>query len=173
MPPGGRAALDFAAAAAQQSRLFGARADAQLLAQQAGQRIGLLILKKEFIDGYQLQGIINGPQQHGLRGGTESNILIAGATAALLDTFTIVKKNEHLKSLRTYFISQMEKICKPIPYLDILSLGENLLSSSIISTFDNEIRNLKVKKIKRKIKNLKRKVVLCLKGIMVFVFLDI
>lgn len=86
------------------------------------QGIGLLIVRKDFISGYNLQGIINGTQQNGLRGGTESNILIAGAIASMLDTFIDrEKKNNHLKILKKTFLLCMFKICDQIHYSAILA----------------------------------------------------
>jgi cysteine desulfurase len=84
--------------------------------------IGLLIMRQSLIKGYGLQSIISGTQQGGLRGGTESTVLIAGAVGALLDTFSKRdQKNKHLKNLRKRFLEQLEKFCDVVSYCDLLA----------------------------------------------------
>lgn len=63
--------------------------------------VGMLIIRKSFVEGYRLQGQIAGSQQAGLRGGTENLPGIAGATAALISNFRKrVEKNARLAKLR-------------------------------------------------------------------------
>jgi cysteine desulfurase len=90
------------------------------------QGIGLLILKRKFIDGYKLRGIINGTQQNGLRGGTESVNNIAGAAAALSCNFNNRdRKNRHLMQLRNHLIDGLKKIAPVINYADAISTKNN------------------------------------------------
>jgi cysteine sulfinate desulfinase/cysteine desulfurase-like protein len=72
--------------------------------------VGLLIVKNEFLEGYKLNSQIFGSQQHALRGGTENIPLIAGAIAAMMDTFKDrAKKNAHMAALKAAFITGLSK----------------------------------------------------------------
>ena len=63
--------------------------------------VGLLIIKKNIVDGFDLKAIINGSQQYGLRGGTEDLPGIAGSIEALKQTFQDrTSKNKHLMKLK-------------------------------------------------------------------------
>jgi cysteine desulfurase len=63
--------------------------------------VGMLIIRKSFVNGYKLQGQIAGSQQSGLRGGTENLPGIAGATAALISNFRKrAEKNTRFTRLR-------------------------------------------------------------------------
>jgi cysteine desulfurase len=79
--------------------------------------MGLLILRKTFVDGYKLQGQISGSQQAGLRGGTENLPGIAGATGALISNFRKRReKNARLEQLRALMLELLT--CKnPWGYL--------------------------------------------------------
>jgi cysteine desulfurase len=84
---------------------------------------GLLILNKQFVDGYKLDGIIHGSQQFGLRGGTQDVSLIASAYAAL--NFTFKKRNEknaHLFKLKERLVKTLsDKFPVVEDYKDYLS----------------------------------------------------
>lgn len=68
--------------------------------------VGMLIIRKTFVDGYKLQSQIAGSQQAGLRGGTENLPGIAGAVGALVSTFRRRKeKNARLAQLRADLIA--------------------------------------------------------------------
>lgn len=63
--------------------------------------IGALILKKSLVRGYGLCALICGSQNDGLRGGTESAFLVAGALAALKYNFeNREEKNKQLGELK-------------------------------------------------------------------------
>ena len=73
--------------------------------------VGISILSNELIEGYGLNGEINGTQQYGLRGGTENVPGIGGTYAA----FKIAhknreKKNADLLELRKYIIARITEI---------------------------------------------------------------
>lgn len=70
--------------------------------------IGLLYISKKLIDGYKLNGIINGRQQAGFRGGTQDVSSIAGAGVALTLTFQDrAQKNEKLLHIRKYIMEKL------------------------------------------------------------------
>ena len=71
---------------------------------------GMLIISNELISGYKLEGQISGSQQHGLRGGTENPITIAGAGAAMLWNFTNrEKKNMVHHKLKEFLLASLKK----------------------------------------------------------------
>jgi cysteine desulfurase len=73
---------------------------------------GLLIINNDVISGYKLHGIINGTQQNGLRGGTESVPLIASSLRALIEAFSLKdrkKKNTYLNDMRTAIIESLKQ----------------------------------------------------------------
>jgi cysteine desulfurase len=87
--------------------------------------MGMLILKKAFVDGYGLQGQISGTQQHGLRGGTENIPGIAGAAAAIIQNFKSRKqKNTKLNQMRELCITLLSKSLPIIPYSDFYDTGD-------------------------------------------------
>jgi len=70
--------------------------------------IGMLIINKQLVTGYDLDGQIAGSQHGGLRGGTENVPAIAGAYAALKHTFVNrVKKNKRLENMRQSVINAL------------------------------------------------------------------
>lgn len=84
--------------------------------------IGLLILRKTFVTGYDLRGVITGTQQEGLRGGTENIPGIAGSAAALIHNFKSRKtKNNNLSKMRSTVI---QRLSKKIPVVDYSELYE-------------------------------------------------
>ena len=81
--------------------------------------IGLLILKNEFIEGYKLHSQIFGSQQKTLRGGTENVPLVAGAIAAIIDTFkNRSEKNNHMLALKNAFVKSLGKVAHYGNYID-------------------------------------------------------
>jgi cysteine desulfurase len=133
------------------------------------QGIGLLIICKKFVEGYKLKGIINGTQQNGLRGGTESVNNIAGAAAALSCNFTNRdRKNKHLMDLRQHLIDGLKKIAPIIDYSDAISsmvnkkepikftiLGhpKDVLPNTVllgVLRYDKEFCNVKLKNVLEK-----------------------
>jgi cysteine desulfurase len=87
--------------------------------------VGLLIIKKSFINGYGLVAQINGTQQNGYRGGTENVPGIAGSLAAMKYTFTKRdEKNNHLLTLRNLFISLLSKHYTVVNYADLPKHGD-------------------------------------------------
>lgn len=71
--------------------------------------VGIIIIKNELIEGYNLTSEICGSQQNGLRGGTENAAYIAAFNAALKYAFNSrTKKNEHLHMLRQRLINKLE-----------------------------------------------------------------
>lgn len=72
--------------------------------------IGALILKKALIKGYGLCALICGSQNDGLRGGTESAFLVAGALAALKYNFEDRdEKNKRLTSLKKRVLQKLKE----------------------------------------------------------------
>lgn len=85
--------------------------------------IGLLLVSKKLIEGYQIHAIIAGSQQNGLRGGTENVPSIAASLTALQWVFkNREKKNKHLKAMRTYVIDALSKEWNRVPYLDFITV---------------------------------------------------
>lgn len=83
----------------------------------SGNGIGLLIIKNSFIESYKLKGIINGSQQHRLRGGTESAAVIAGALKGLINNFhKRNEKNKKLSDLRTYALDKLSSYIPVVYY---------------------------------------------------------
>jgi cysteine desulfurase len=73
--------------------------------------IGLLYVSKKLMNGYKLNGIINGRQQAGFRGGTQDVASIAGAGVALSLTFEDrAQKNEKLLQIRRYVMEKLGSI---------------------------------------------------------------
>jgi len=80
--------------------------------------IGMIIINNELINGYELESIINGSQQGGLRGGTESVPHIAGALCGLQTNFiNRNNKNKKLLEFRNKCIDGINKYIT-ITYLD-------------------------------------------------------
>jgi len=83
---------------------------------------GALAIKKEFYEGYDLQGIINGTQNNTFRGGTE-NVPGIGASFAAA-RYTLIdreRKNNHLMELKRAVIIGLSKILPLIPYTNYYS----------------------------------------------------
>jgi cysteine desulfurase len=87
---------------------------------------GMLIVRKAFVDGYELKGVIAGSQQYGLRGGTEGVPNIAGGIAALVENFrSRDKKNAHLEALRHQIIKALGAKLPIIPYDQFYDTDDN------------------------------------------------
>jgi len=72
--------------------------------------IGILIVKNDLVEGYDLKGQICGSQQNGLRGGTENIPAIASSMEALKCAFKSRKaKNKKLLKMRNHIINQFKK----------------------------------------------------------------
>lgn len=136
------------------------------------QGIGLLVIRKSFVDGYQLQSLITGTQQEGLRGGTEPVALVAGAGAALIDTFqNRTAKNKHLVELKNYLIAGLKKIA-PVEYYknkQSWEEGKPKLEFCILSPPDGLPNTLLISIVQRNAEfcNVKFKAMLEKKGIVV------
>ena len=80
--------------------------------------IGMIIINNDLINGYELKSIINGTQQNGLRGGTESVPHIAGAIRGMQVNFeNRIEKNKKLLQLRNNFINKLNTYLT-MTYLD-------------------------------------------------------
>jgi len=79
--------------------------------------VGMLIIRKSFVEGYKLRAQIAGTQQNGLRGGTENVPAIAGAIAAMKWNFNNRNsKNKRLRTLRDLTIKLLEKNLNRVDY---------------------------------------------------------
>lgn len=84
--------------------------------------IGLLILSKKLVDGYKLQPMIAGTQQHGMRGGTENIPAIAGANFAIKQVFKHREvKNKKMWERRMKIIESLSSVWNRQQYKDFLS----------------------------------------------------
>jgi len=88
--------------------------------------VGLLIINKEIVDGFDLKAIINGSQQYGLRGGTENIPGIAGSIESLKHTFqNRTKKNTHLMKLKELLLELLAKKFKFRNYKDYIKFSDD------------------------------------------------
>ncbi len=88
--------------------------------------VGLLIIKKSLVDGFGINGIMSGSQQHGLRGGTENIAGIAGSIEALKHTFkNRTDKNKHLLKLKKLLIELLGKKYKFADYADYVDQSKD------------------------------------------------
>lgn len=79
--------------------------------------IGIIIINNDFINGYNLESIINGTQQNGLRGGTENVACIAGAIAGMECNFdNRINKNKKLLNFRNYILDNLNKHIEVVYY---------------------------------------------------------
>jgi cysteine desulfurase len=84
--------------------------------------IGLIIINNDFINGYELEGIINGSQQNGLRGGTENVSSIAGAIIGMKNNFNNrIEKNKLLLKYRNNLLDNLSKYIDIIYYNDYIN----------------------------------------------------
>ncbi len=90
------------------------------------QGVGMLILRKTFVDGYELRAQISGTQQSGLRGGTENIHGIAGGVAALNWNFrNRSTKNKRLSHLRRLTIAQLSKHIPVVDYKEFYGADDD------------------------------------------------
>jgi len=79
--------------------------------------VGLLMIKNNFLQGYGLDGQVNGSQQNGLRGGTENVPGIASGIEALKQSMkSRDSKNKKIRALRDKLIQKLSKLIKPEDY---------------------------------------------------------
>lgn len=92
--------------------------------------MGLLIMSKEFTDGYKLTAEIAGSQQDGLRGGTENVAGIAAVGAALKAAFSRrISKNGKLWSLRHRLEGKIREKYTVVPYVNYIGRRHALATS--------------------------------------------
>lgn len=92
--------------------------------------VGILTIKKAFIEGYKLGAVVCGTQNEGLRGGTENAAAIAGAWAGIEHTWTNrAAKNDKLHIYRARFINKLTDAG-----MKVHSYGEYLRDNSIGAT---------------------------------------
>lgn len=103
--------------------------------------IGLLILSNDLIKNYKLEGIINGTQQNGLRGGTENVPLIAGAIAGMVENFkNREEKNKKLLEMRSLILDKIDKIIPLTYFSDYINL--NIKNDIMIVIFGPKENNM-------------------------------
>lgn len=72
--------------------------------------VGLLVLKRQWIEGYGIKALIFGTQNEGIRGGTENIPAIAGARVAFnLMKVNRTKKNNDMNLMRKYIVEEIIK----------------------------------------------------------------
>lgn len=88
--------------------------------------VGILAVRKPFIEGYELQAMVHGTQNNGMRGGTENTPAIVGAWLGIQHTWTNrLDKNEKLNLLRKRFINNMISAnLKVYSYNEYMTNGE-------------------------------------------------
>jgi cysteine desulfurase len=100
--------------------------------------IGCLIIRNNFIQGYNLKALIAGPQNNGLRGGTENIPYIAASYAAYkFNNLQRNEKNEYLLNMKHMLQSF---ICK---YLECRNIGEYSPDSTAMVYFISNIEDSK------------------------------
>jgi cysteine desulfurase len=86
----------------------------------------LLVLKREWIEGYGINALIFGTQNGGLRGGTENIPAIAGMQLALKIAMTNRKqKNDKMLALKKYIFAEIAKRAPARSYTDYLNKPSN------------------------------------------------
>jgi len=79
--------------------------------------IGMVIINNAFLNGYELESIINGTQQNGLRGGTENVASIAGAIVGMECNFhNRDTKNKQLLKYRNYILETLNNFIDVVYY---------------------------------------------------------
>jgi cysteine desulfurase len=98
--------------------------------------LGLLILNKNFVEGYELKAIINGSQQHGLRGGTENVAgIVGGVTALMKVTENRDEKNNKMKELILHLYKEIKKRLSDYPKISICKYADYMTNK-----LDDEIK---------------------------------
>jgi len=109
--------------------------------------VGALIMRKSLIVGYNVESIIYGSQNNGLRGGTENVVGLGASLTALKFNFSnIEEKNKKLVNMKKYILINLAKLCqvKKIPtcfYSDYISLNKNSQEIPIKLVFISNILN--------------------------------
>jgi cysteine desulfurase len=98
---------------------------------------GLLLINDNVIEGYGVEGIISGSQQSGLRGGTESFLLVAAGYAAMKEAFkNRLHKNGKLAKMRQDIIdglsqtmqrveiSRLQELCLTMTFADAIRVNK-------------------------------------------------
>ena len=141
--------------------------------------IGLLVIKKSFIDGYHLLPEICGSQNGDMRGGTENILGIAGAYEALKYTWECrQQKNTNLAKVKQFIMEQLANKINSQTYREYLenpnkfeSVTTNNTSivfiSSMISTLPNTILLAIVKRKEPLLCNVKAKKELEKRGVII------
>lgn len=123
------------------------------------QGLGMLILNRKFVEGFQLKCVICGTQQSGLRGGTENTPAIVGAGVALRKNFyERGTKNKKLLSLKERLLHLLNTKYRVINYKNypatpsgqfICVFGQNTIPNTLLLSFVDTTRefcNVKFKK---------------------------
>lgn len=98
--------------------------------------IGLLVVKEQFMHGYQLRPIICGTQNDGSRGGTENIMLYAGAYAGMKETFTSRDaKNKKLLTMKRHIMTEISKYIPCKTYKEYLESRNDTTKNSIEVVF--------------------------------------
>ncbi len=93
--------------------------------------VGALIIRKKFLEGYGLTGMISGSQQGGLRGGTENVCGIASAFGAMKEVFTDrPKKIRHQQELTQLFLNLMGEKFPKIDYEEAMKFGDDAVKTA-------------------------------------------
>lgn len=83
---------------------------------------GLLVLKREWVDGYNLRPLIFGAQNSGMRGGTENITAIAGSRLALrLTMLNRAIKNKELAANKLYICREIAKRAPARTYAEYMA----------------------------------------------------
>lgn len=99
-------------------------------------RIGLLVIRNDLIDGYQLEAQINGHQQNNLRGGTEDPAGVAGAIASCKWNFAKrEEKNKILFDMRNCILQQLKNKYSVMWYQDFMQLKHDVIPTMCIIIF--------------------------------------
>lgn len=88
--------------------------------------VGVLAIRQDFANGYQLRAIIHGSQNDGMRGGTENVAGIAGAIAGLHFTFTnLSAKLDRLAKMRGQIVRALARAAPVVPLADFIASEKN------------------------------------------------
>ena len=99
--------------------------------------LGLLFIKDDLVDGYELEGQISGSQQFGLRAGTENVAFIACSIVALTKAFeNRSEKTAKMYSQRKYVIEELRKLYKFGNYADYVLKGRQDFVDGSNTEFD-------------------------------------
>lgn len=98
--------------------------------------MGLLIVKEQFMRGYQLRPLVCGTQNDGCRGGTENIMLYAGAYAGMKENMTSRDaKNKKLLAMKRLIMSEISKYIPCKTYKEYLESRNDRTKNSIEVVF--------------------------------------